>query len=171
MRFDLAINVRPRHQRMTFGTWKAGRLPLMRGDTQWRPMVHVRDAARAQVFMLEADSAKVNGRIFNVGSAENVYRIGPLGELVAECVSRDVEIEWYGDPDRRSYRVAFDKIETLGWRAEKTAADGVTEICEALKAGTVDKTLQTITLDWYRELARWHRIVSGVEMYGRIVEI
>ncbi len=165
MRFDLAING------MTFGAWKTGRLPLMRDGTQWRPMVHVRDTARAQMFMLEADPAKVNGEIFNVGSAGNVYRIGPLGELVAGCVPRDVEIEWYGDPDVRSYRVAFDKIEALGYRTEKTAEDGVAEICKALEAGTLDKTLRTITLDWYRELARWHRTIREVEMYGGIVEI
>ena len=165
MRFDLAING------MTFGAWKTGRLPLMRDGTQWRPMVHVRDTARAQMFMLEADPEKVNGRIFNVGSAANVYQIGPLGELVARRVPREVEIEWYGDPDRRSYRVAFDRIEALGWRAETTAEDGVAEICEALEAGTVDKTVQTVTLDWYRELARWHGIIREVEMYGGIVEI
>ena len=165
MRFDLAING------MTFGAWKAGRLPLMRDGTQWRPMVHVQDSARAQMFMLEADEDSVNGEIFNVGSAANTYQIGPLGTLVAGCVPKDVEIEWYGDPDHRSYRVAFDKIEALGFRAEKTAEDGVTEICEALEAGTVDKTIQTITLDWYRELARWHRIIREVEMYGGIVEI
>ena len=165
MRFDLAING------MTFGAWKTGRLPLMRDGAQWRPMVHVRDTARAQMFMLEADPARVNGRIFNVGSAANVYQIGPLGELVAGCVPRDVAIEWYGDPDRRSYRVAFDRIEALGWRAGKTAADGVAEICAALEAGAVDKTTRTITLDWYRELTHWHRIVRGVEMYGGIVDI
>ena len=165
MRFDLAING------MTFGAWKTGRLPLMRDGAQWRPMVHVRDTARAQTFMLEADPEKVNGRIFNVGSAANVYQIGPLGELVARRVPREVEIEWYGDPDRRSYRVAFDRIEALGWRAETTAEDGVAEICEALEAGTVDKTVQTVTLDWYRELARWHRVIREVEMYGGIVEI
>ena len=165
MRFDLAING------MTFGAWKTGRLPLMRDGTQWRPMVHVRDTARAQTFMLEADPEKVNGRIFNVGSAANVYQIGPLGELVARRVPREVEIEWYGDPDRRSYRVAFDRIEALGWRAETTAEDGVAEICEALEAGTVDKTVQTVTLDWYKELARWHRVIREVEMYGGIVEI
>ena len=165
MRFDLAING------MTFGAWKTGRLPLMRDGTQWRPMVHVRDTARAQTFMLDAEPARVNGRIFNVGSAGNVYQIGPLGELVAGYVPRDVEIEWYGDPDHRSYQVAFDKVEALGYRAEKTAADGVAEICEALEAGTLDKTIRTITLDWYRELARWHRIIREVEMYGGIVEI
>ena len=165
MRFDLAING------MTYGAWKTGRLPLMRDGTQWRPMVHVQDTARAQMFMLEADASRVNGETFNVGSAGNTYQIGPLGEVVAGYVPRDVEIEWYGDPDRRSYRVAFEKIEALGYRAEKTAADGVAEICEALEAGTVDKTIQTITLDWYRELARWHRVIREVEMYGGIVEI
>lgn len=165
MRFDLAING------MTFGAWKTGRLPLMRDGTQWRPMVHVRDTARAQVFMLEANPARVNGQIFNVGSAANTYQIAQLGKLVAGYVPRDVEIEWYGDPDHRSYRVAFDKIEGLGFRTEKTAAEGVAEICKALENGTVDKTVQTITLEWYKELARWHRVIREVEMYGGIVEI
>ena len=165
MRFDLAING------MTYGAWKTGRLPLMRDGTQWRPMVHVRDTARAQIFMLEADPTKVNGQIFNVGSADNTYQIGPLGEVVAGCIPKDVEIEWYGDPDRRSYRVTFDKIEALGYRTEKTAADGVAEICEALEAGTIDKTTQTITLEWYKELVRWRDIIHEVEMYGGIVEI
>lgn len=165
MRFDLAING------MTYGAWKTGKLPLMRDGTQWRPMVHVRDTAGAQMFMLEAEPDRVNGQIFNVGSADNTYQIGPLGEIVAGYVPRDVEIEWYGDPDPRSYRVSFGKIETLGYRTGKTPADGVAEICEALEAGTVDKTIQTITLEWYKELARWHRIIREVEMYGGIVEI
>ncbi len=165
MRFDLAING------MTYGAWKTGRLPLMRDGTQWRPMVHVQDTARALMFMLETDSAKVNGQIFNVGSTDNTYQIGPLGQIVARCIPKDIEIEWYGDPDQRSYRVAFDKIEELGYHTEKTAADGVAEICEALEAGTIDKTTQTITLEWYKELVRWHGIIREVEMYGGIVEI
>ena len=165
MRFDLAING------MTFGAWKSGRLPLMRDGSQWRPMLHVRDAANAQIFMLEADADKVNGQIFNVGSAANTYQIGELGQLVAACVPRDVEIEWYGDPDHRSYRVAFSKIEALGYRTAMTAADGVAEICTALDRGAVDKTTQTLTLDWYKELTHWHRIVRETEMYGGMVEI
>jgi nucleoside-diphosphate-sugar epimerase len=165
MRFDLAING------MTYGAWKTGRLPLMRDGSQWRPMVHVTDTARAQMFMLTADADKVNGQLFNVGSEANTYQLGPLGERVAARVPRDVEIEWYGDPDHRSYRVAFDKIEGLGWRALKTAEDGVDEICAALEAGTLDKTVKTITLDWYKELARWHRIIREVELHGGIIDI
>ena len=165
MRFDLAING------MTYGAWKTGKLPLMRDGSQWRPMIHVRDTARAQMFVLEAAPADVNREIFNVGSVAETWQIGPLGEVVASCVPREAEIEWYGDPDHRSYRVSFDKIEALGYRAEWTAADGVAEVCEALEAGTVDKTPQTITLDWYTQLVDWQRRIREVEMHGGIVEI
>ncbi|HWJ99964.1 MAG TPA: SDR family oxidoreductase [Xanthobacteraceae bacterium] len=165
MRFDLAING------MTFGAWKTGVLPLMRDGTQWRPMVHVADTARAQVFMLTAPAERINGQIFNVGSADNVYQLGPLAERVAAAVPRDVKIEWYGDPDHRSYRVAFDKIEKLGWKAEKRAEDGVKEICEALHSGATDKTVKTITLDWYKQLVEWHDRVRQVEMYGGILKL
>lgn len=165
MRFDLAING------MTYGAWKTGKLPLMRDGTQWRPMIHVRDTARAQMFALEADGARVNGEIFNVGSLKDTWQIGPLGELVSSCVPKAAEIEWYGDPDRRSYRVSFDKLEALGYRTQWSAADGVAEICEALEAGTVDRTPRTITLEWYEALVRWHRVIRDVEKYGGIVEI
>ena len=165
MRFDLAING------MTYGAWKTGKLPLMRDGSQWRPMVHVRDTAKAQIFMLEAEQSRINGEIFNVGSVANTYQIGPLGETVAKCLPKDVQIEWYGDPDHRSYRVSFEKIEALGFRAELTATDGVTEICAALDAGAIDRETRTITLDWYKQLVDWHRIVREVEMYGGIIDL
>ncbi len=165
MRFDLAING------MTYGAWKHGRLPLNRDGTQWRPMVHVRDAARAQLFMVEAAACDVNGRIFNVGSPRNTYQIGPLAKLVTEHVPRAVEIEWYGDPDHRSYRVSFERIERLGYRAETNAEEGVTEICHALDKGLIDKTPKTITLEWYKMLEQWHGVLRDVELHGGVVNL
>jgi nucleoside-diphosphate-sugar epimerase len=165
MRFDLAING------MTYGAWKTGVLPLMRDGTQWRPMVHVKDTARAQIFMLTADSRKLNRQIFNVGSEKNNYQLGPLAELVARTVPRPVKIEWYGDADHRSYRVSFEKIEGLGYKAELTAEDGVRDTCRALEAGLVDRTSKTITLDWYKELVAWHERLRQIEMYGGILKI
>src|SRR3954447_21637021 len=165
MRLDLAVNG------MTFGAWKTGKLPLMRDGSQWRPMVHVKDTAAANMFMLTVDAEQVGGRIFNVGSAACVYQLGALGEIVARNVPREVEIEWYGDPDRRSYRVNFARIETLGWRAKLTAEDGVGEICEALAAGRIDRTPHTITLEWYKQLSEWHKIVRETELYGGMLEL
>lgn len=163
MRFDLAING------MTYGAWKTGVLPLMRDGSQWRPMVHVKDTAAALMFMLTAPAERVNGEIFNVGSQRNNYRLGELAERVAAAVPRAVRIEWYGDPDRRSYRVSFDKIERLGYRAKYVAEDGVREICEALAANKIDKTSKTITLEWYKELIAWNERIKEVALDGRIL--
>lgn len=165
MRFDLAING------MTYGAWRSGRLPLMRDGSQWRPMVHVRDTSQAQIFILDADPADVNGQRFNVGSVDNVYQIGPLGQIVADTVPGDVEIEWYGDPDHRSYRVSFDKIEAIGWKASFTAEDGVGEIVEALDAGIVDKTTDTLTLDWYQALYRFRTLLADSMIDGELLEV
>lgn len=165
MRFDLAING------MTYGAWKTGVLPLMRDGTQWRPMVHVRDTASAQIFMLSAPAEKVNGQIFNIGSELNNYQLGPLAEIVAANIGKPVTIEWYGDPDHRSYRVSFDKVNALGWSAQMTAENGVAEIVEALMSGRVDKATETITLEWYKELQKWHERIREMELYGGILRI
>jgi nucleoside-diphosphate-sugar epimerase len=165
MRFDLAVNG------MTYGAWKTGRLPLMRDGTQWRPMIHVKDAARAQIFMLKKQSDEVNGRIFNVGSAENNYQLGPLAERVAEVISRDVVIEWYGPVDHRSYRINFDKISALGFKPQYVAEDGVKELCEALESGVTDRTLKTLTLDWYKELITWQQRLREIEIDGALLNL
>ncbi len=165
MRFDLAING------MTYGAWKTGELPLMRDGSQWRPMLHVRDAAAAICFLLKTEAGKVNGEIFNIGANRNNYQVGPLAEIVIGCLPKKIQVDWYGDPDRRSYQVAFDKIQSLGFEAKFGAREGALEVYQALESGLLQKTPQTITLDWYKELTRWHQIISEVEMYGGIVSI
>lgn len=166
MRLDLAING------MTYGAWKTGKLPLLRDGTQWRAMVHVKDTAAAQIFMLEyADPTKINGQIFNVGSDANNYQLKPLAELVAKTLPKKVDIEWYGEPDHRSYRVGFKKIEALGYKATRTAEDGVREIYPKIESGELEKTPKTITLDWYKQLSEWHKIIKQTEMYGGMFDI
>ena len=163
MRFDLAING------MTYGAWKDRSLPLMRDGLQWRPMIHVSDTADAIIFMLHQDKELINGEIFNSGSPENVYQLRPLAERVAAVVGDDVKIEWYGDKDIRSYNVAFDKIRKLGFIAKHKAEDGVSEILLKLESGELDRTIKTITLDWYNEITKWHEIIKGLESDGRLL--
>jgi nucleoside-diphosphate-sugar epimerase len=166
MRFDLAING------MTLGAWTTGKLPLLRDGTQWRPMVHVRDTAAAQIFMLEyPEPSRINGQVFNVGSDANNYQLKPLAELVAKTIPKKVDVEWYGDPDNRSYRVNFDKIEALGYKATRTAADGCREIYQKIDAGQLKKDARTITLQWYKDLDQWHKLVKATEMYGGMLDI
>jgi nucleoside-diphosphate-sugar epimerase len=165
MRFDLAING------MTYGAWRNRVLPLMRDGTQWRPMIHVRDAASALIFMLRAPAERIGGEVFNVGSDAENYQLGPLAELIRATLPVAIEIGWYGDPDRRSYRVDCKKIEALGWRAEHNAQDGALEIFRRLEAGELKRTDETMTLEWYQQLTRWHRIIKEIELHGGIIDI
>ncbi|GIP31273.1 NAD(P)-dependent oxidoreductase [Paenibacillus sp. J2TS4] len=166
MRFDLAING------MTLGAWKSGVIPLMKDGTQWRPMVHVQDTTDVMCLLLEAEHDKINGQIFNVGSNDNNYQLGKLGDEIAKALPKEVKIQWYGDPDHRSYRVNFDKIEqVLDWKAKWTAAKGAEEIYNALETGKISVMEQTITLNWYRELIKWHRLIRQAELYGGIIDL
>lgn len=166
MRFDLAING------MTYGAWENGVIPLMRDGSQWRPMVHVEDTADVMCLLLETDNFKINGEIFNVGSNRNNYQLASLAEEIAAALPVDVEINWYGDPDHRSYRVDFGKIERkLNWQAKYTAGDGALQIFEKLENGTLKKTKQTITLDWYKTLIKWQQTIKQLEMEGGILTL
>ncbi|MFC3884154.1 NAD-dependent epimerase/dehydratase family protein [Bacillus songklensis] len=166
MRFDLAING------MTYGAWENGVIPLMRDGTQWRPFVHVDDTTDVMCLLLEAERSLINGQIFNVGSNENNYQLGELAEEIVSALPKTVKIEWYGDPDHRSYRVNFDKIEqTLNWKAKWSGADGALEVYRKLESGKLTKSEHTITLNWYKDLMKWHQIIKEVEKYGGILDI
>ena len=170
MRFDLAING------MTYGAYTNKKLPLMRDGSQYRPMVHVQDTTDVMCLLLEVEKEKVNGELFNIGGAKNNYQLGPLGEEVAKAVSQkintEVEIEWYGDPDHRSYSVDFTKIKTiLDWEPKWDAKMGAEDIVDKLESGDLEKNTQSITLTWYQELIKWHQIIKNCEMYGGILEI
>jgi nucleoside-diphosphate-sugar epimerase len=148
MRFDLAING------MTHGAWHNARVPVLRDGRQCRPMTHVSDLARAQLFMLDVDASLVNGKVFNVGHQDANYEIGALARMIAESLPGEIQLEWYGDPDTRSYRVNFDRIGALGFVPCMNATEGALEVYDALQSGRVKRTLKTITLEWYRELVR-----------------
>lgn len=165
MRFDLAVNG------MTWGAWHTGRLPVLRDGGQYRPMVHVADTARAQMFMLHADSTRVNGLVFNVGSNRNNYRIGDLARAIASSLPGNVTLEWYGEPDHRSYQVDFSRIEQLGFVPEVEAGEGAHEIFQALERGVVERSEQSITLAWYRRLTNDEELGAKVRLHGGILDI
>lgn len=75
------------------------------------------------------------------------------------------------DPDHRSYKVSFDKIESLGYRAKFIAEDGVKEILTRLISGNLERTDRTITLTWYKNLIEWNKVIDDTKLYGGILEI
>jgi len=155
MRFDLAING------MVKGFLQSGKIPILKDGEQWRPFVHVADTSKAMLMCLKAPIEKVAGEIFNVGCDEQNYQIFPLAETVAKALDQPFEFEWYGEPDHRSYRVDFAKIqETLGFEPDYDAFRGAKEVADGIREGKLDpEDPRTITLKWYQKL-----IEDGVEI-------
>jgi nucleoside-diphosphate-sugar epimerase len=164
MRFDLAING------IVLGLHKTGKIPVMRDGTQWRPFIHVRDVANAFIAVIQAPAEKVGGQVFNVGSEQQNYQIHPLAELIGKSIGAPFQIEWYGSPDNRSYRVSFDKIKsTLQFTPRCTIGEGAVEVYNALKEGGVSDTLKTKTVDWYKHLLEAHALSSEVALRGSVL--
>jgi nucleoside-diphosphate-sugar epimerase len=164
MRFDIAING------MVLGIYKNKKIPVMRDGDQWRPFVHVKDTSRAFILIMESEKEKVNREIFNVGSNEQNYQILPLAKSLEKTLSVPIEIEWYGSPDKRSYRVSFDKIyKVLEYKTEYTPKEGAKEIYDALREGKITDSIKTKTVDWYKYLLNIDAIVKDVKIKDTIL--
>lgn len=124
MRFDLMVNT------MTAAAVTRGEIHVF-GPQQWRPHLHVQDAAEAFVLGLESPAAA--GGIFNVGSGDQNFTIAEVAQRVSRGVG-GVPIHVHeADGDRRSYRVSFDRIrDVLGFRARYTVDDAVAEVRDLL---------------------------------------
>jgi nucleoside-diphosphate-sugar epimerase len=130
MRFDLVVNL------FVARAASSGKITVLNGE-QWRPFLHVQDAARAVAACLEAETSAVSGEVFNVGSASLNLQIEQLGAAIARVVP-GTEIVRVENGDRRNYRVSFEKIErVLNFRCERTLESGIEEIYAAIQSGLV----------------------------------
>jgi nucleoside-diphosphate-sugar epimerase len=154
---------------MTLGMWQNGSIPMLRDGTQWRPMIHIRDTSKAFIAALNAPRETIDGQLFNVGSNDQNYQIMQCAELVAKGMGIPFKFEWYGDPDHRSYRVNFDKInEVLGFTPDWTPDRAALEILEALRSGKVVADEKTKTLGWYSTLIEWEARLKELAPDGKI---
>jgi nucleoside-diphosphate-sugar epimerase len=128
MRFDLAVNV------MTANAVARGGVTVY-GGTQWRPFLHVEDAAAAVQLTLQ-DDRRTAPSVYNCGSREENYRMDAIGGLIAEEVpgaSLEIRKE---QTDPRNYRVNFDRIaQELGFTPSRRVVDTVRDIREAMLKG------------------------------------
>jgi nucleoside-diphosphate-sugar epimerase len=130
-RFDLVVNL------LTAKALVEGQITIRGGD-QWRPFVHVHDAALAVFKTLEAPFPLVKNQTFNVGSNEQNYTIYQIGKIISQFVPAAQIVDQGPDTDRRNYRVNFNKIRDIlsfapTWVVEK----GVAQVIEAIKGGKI----------------------------------
>ncbi|THB65942.1 MAG: NAD-dependent epimerase/dehydratase family protein, partial [Desulfovibrio sp.] len=92
-----------------------GTITVLSDGSPWRPLIHVRDMARAVSWALDRDPAMGGDFVaVNTGSDEWNYTIKDLALACADVIGGvDVEIAADGMPDKRSYRVDFARFREL----------------------------------------------------------
>jgi nucleoside-diphosphate-sugar epimerase len=122
MRFDLTVN------EFTLEMLTRKHLKVF-GEQFWRPYVHVRDAARAIAMVLQSPTAKVAGRVFNVGATDQNFQKQQLVELI-QPYAPDAVVEFVPKTeDPRDYRVSFSRIAgELGFETSRSVPQGIAEV-------------------------------------------
>lgn len=130
-RFDLVVNL------LTAKAEVDGVITVF-GSDQWRPFLHVADAAEAVYQACRAPDQAVEETIFNVGSDRQNYTLGEVGTIINGLVP-DSEIRFYDqNVDRRNYRVNFDRIRrSLQFEPKWTLEMGIRQVLEAVRSGQV----------------------------------
>lgn len=131
MRYDLVVNT------FVKDALSKGYLTVFYGGEMWRPIVDVRDVARAYIVCLEAKTEKVSGQIFNIS-----YRNMRISELALRVqgalreIGIDVEIKMdYSYRGVRSYRVSTKKAERiLGFKPTISTEESVKDMVEKISA-------------------------------------
>ena len=163
MRFDLVVNL------MTLTAFQKGRIIVMGGGKQWRPLVHLSDVSNAFQLIINSSINKVNQEVFNIG-LDN-FQIKNLAYLVREELPINIEIDVApDDADKRDYNVVFEKARNkLNFIPKVSVVDGIREIYSALKNGSVDTGPKTVTVSWYRNILDAKRLLDEVILYGRVI--
>lgn len=130
-RFDLVVNL------LTAQAVATGEITIF-GGTQWRPFVHVRDAADAILWCLHAPGPAVGGQVFNVGGDDENYTVAQIAEIISAAVP-GVKVNMApGTVEEANYRVSFARIRSaIGFAPQRTVADGVAEIAASIARGAV----------------------------------
>jgi nucleoside-diphosphate-sugar epimerase len=132
MRYDLSVNL------LSAQAFAEGHISI-HGGQQWRPFLHVRDAAEAYMAAVRADEQVVGSRIFNLGSSSQNHQMACVGDMIREqhpqvAVRTEDQVV-----DARNYRVQFERVcEAIGFVPKHTVADGIHEVIESLRRSPVD---------------------------------
>jgi nucleoside-diphosphate-sugar epimerase len=155
LRFDIVLN------NLVAWAVTTGRIHLKSDGTPWRPIVHIEDISRAFMAALEAPAEQVRNEAFNVGHTDHNYRIRDLARIVADVVP-GCTIEFADDagPDKRSYRVSFEKIRrTLpAFKPQWDARRGAEQLYEAYASSGL--TLEEFEGPRYQRIGHINKLLA-----------
>ncbi|MHC5769147.1 MAG: NAD-dependent epimerase/dehydratase family protein [Nostoc sp.] len=135
MRFDIVLN------NLAGWAWTIKEIKMNSDGTPWRPLVHLLDICKAIICTLEAPRDVIHNQIFNVGDTNSNYQVKQIAQIVAD-VFTDCELSFgKHDPDNRSYRVLFNKINQNlpGFKCEWDAQRGAQQLYNVFQQIDMDR--------------------------------
>lgn len=130
-RFDLVVNL------LTAKAVVDHEITLFGGD-QWRPFLHVDDAAQAIALVLKSPLQLVRNQIFNVGSNDQNFTIRQVGEMILAFVPTARIVNVDENVDKRNYWVNFNKVEkVLDFKPKWHVEQGIEQVIEAISNGKI----------------------------------
>lgn len=130
MRYDLVVNT------FVKDALTSGRITIHYGGAMWRPLIDIKDVARAYVMALEADADVVRGQIFNLTAGN--FRISELA-LHAQKALRAIGVPVELDVDLsyrlvRSYRLSAGKIlRVLGFQPQVSVEESIAHMVDEIR--------------------------------------
>lgn len=156
MRFDLAVN------RMALHACTTNTISVFGEGAQWRPFLHVADAADALACCLNLPADRLSGKTYNLGATAENYRIMDVARLIQKHV-RSARIDRVpGDPDKRSYRVDFEKTAGLDWRPGYTIDNSLPELLAAIQATPDSANTRYYNLNTMKSILQTPAAENGV---------
>ena len=131
-RLDLVVNILSNH------AFYNREIKVFGGD-QLRPNIHIDDMVNSYLTVLNADTKKINGEIFNVGFKNQT--VNELAADVKEIIGDDVKIVNTKSNDNRSYHVSSEKIKkVLGFETKYTVKNAVSDLKIAFENNILTNT-------------------------------
>lgn len=112
------------------------KITILSDGTPWRPLIHVKDMARAMDWAIQRTEGG-NFLIINTGSNRWNYQVKELAAAVQQLFSDvEVSINTNAAPDKRSYKVSFDLYEQLApqHQPQVSLQDAVEDLKNGLEA-------------------------------------
>jgi UDP-glucose 4-epimerase len=126
IRFNLVVN------QFVFRALTGRPLTVYGDGSNWRPFIHVSDAARAyRAATLAPDDWSKS--VYNVGANEENYRISDVATLISEAIDA-VDVTYLEDEHPGpSYHVNFDQVAETGFELDYTLREGVRDLARRFR--------------------------------------
>jgi nucleoside-diphosphate-sugar epimerase len=159
MRYDLVVNT------FVKDCLSQGSMTLHYGGEMWRPLVDVRDAARAYVRLIQAAPETINGQLYNL--VYRNFRISEVALRVREALRAlglavDIRTD-YSYKGVRNYRVSGRKMEVgLKFRPEISIEESVENMVKEIRrANATDfDNPRYYNIRWIRALEEAQNVIS-----------